>query len=527
MNLNDIIFPWMRVVALLAAMPMTSLLHGQSNGSVDTSFGTRNNWAVFDVLNGDMDIRGSVTDLLPRHDGKVVAAGYCSMVFGSGACLYRWSSNGSPDTTFGAQGAALVFVGATSTAQRQRVRALQRTNGSVFVAASCNHASFGIGICVAAVNANGAGFDTSFGGTGQTFLPLPSGYANVVLDSIALQPDGRLLVGATCYLGAVETSNSSVCVARLTSGAVFDPTFGVGNWSLTTPGPGDRLQKLQLLSDGRYFAIARCGNSDSASSICASLYTSGGGFQRTIAVDAVNLADNLEDARLFGNQLTLQWSARGSTSPYGRIYAARREFVTSVASYDNSFGGYPSTGVAGDFNLDSSNDGSAHTGSILNDGSFFFAGKCNFLDVLCTLRLTPNGILDASYGVGGRYEYAGQYGPWSTNGFGPLWKVLASRETTDRKVLVAGECKDNSDTFRPCVIRIHGGPVTARNCTMDIDGDGLINESTDGTILRRLMQGMSGSAALVGAVGATATRTTWAQVRDYLSDQCQMQVPVS
>jgi uncharacterized delta-60 repeat protein len=514
------------VYALFAWAITTSVVSAQVNGSVDTSFGTRNNWAVFDTGAGHANVSGGVTDLLPLPDGRVLAAGYCTNAgFGSGACLYRWTASGVPDTTFGAGGGALVFANASSTLGGQRVRLLRRGNGAIFVAASCVSQSFGAGICVAAVNANGAGFDLSFGSTGQTFLPIPSGYTNVILESIALQPDGKLLVGATCYVSALLSSNSSICVARLTAGAVFDSSFGVNNWSLTTAGPGDTLRKLLLLPDGRYFALATCGQTTATAFLCSGLFFANGGFQRTLSTDALGRYDALLDARVLGSQLTLQWS--GYEPSENRIYAARREAYTPAGAYDTSYGGYPSTGVAGDINMDTSNDGTAYAGAILQDGSALFAGFCNATSVslvLCTTRFNANGILDASYGNGGRFEYGGQAGPWASVGSMP--SPFSVAETPDGKVLFAGECAETTMIRRPCVIRLNGSPQTARACTMDIDGDGVINATTDGLILLRAMLGFSGTSALANAVAPGAARSTWPQVREYLFDQCRMPVSV-
>jgi hypothetical protein len=61
---------------------------------------------------------------------------------------------------------------------------------------------------------------------------------------------------------------------------------------------------------------------------------------------------------------------------------------------------------------------------------------------------------------------------------------------------------------------------------MDIDGDGVINATTDGLILLRAMLGFSGTSALANAVAPGSARSTWPQVREYLFDQCRMPVPV-
>ena len=520
-------------IAMVALVPFafataTRDCAAQVNGSVDTNFGSLNYWAVFDpVGQGDTNISGNVTELLPLPDGKVVAAGTCTFATNavSHACLYRWTAAGFPDTSFGSGGVSLTFSGAL-----QGVRAARRGNGAYVLAGVCNHPSFGYGLCAAAVNANGGGFDTSFGGTGQTFIPLPSGYASADFSSIAIQPDGKILIGATCYVGAGLTGNSAVCVTRLTTAAVFDTSFGTNNWSITTPGPGDALRKLIVLPDGRYFALAQCAaNSVTTSYLCSGLFFSNGSFQRTLVTDVANRFEQLIDARVLGSQLSLQWSTNDNVSiANSRLHAARREAYTPSGAFDTSFGGYPSSGYAGDINQDASNDGQPGTGVILRDGSFLYFGFCNFLSptpVLCTTQLTANGVLDTSYGVGGRIEYGGVLAPWAAVSLSSL-QMYTMAEAPNGKILVAGYCTDTGSAARPCVLRINGSPQTAPTCTMDIDGDGVINATTDGLILLRAMLGISGANALANAVGTGASRSTWPQVREYLFDQCRMPVPV-
>lgn len=55
---------------------------------------------------------------------------------------------------------------------------------------------------------------------------------------------------------------------------------------------------------------------------------------------------------------------------------------------------------------------------------------------------------------------------------------------------------------------------------LDADGSGEVSLLNDGLILMRAMIGLTGSAALEGAINPTATRTNWAQVRAYLNAKC-------
>ena len=59
--------------------------------------------------------------------------------------------------------------------------------------------------------------------------------------------------------------------------------------------------------------------------------------------------------------------------------------------------------------------------------------------------------------------------------------------------------------------------VTTAQCFLDLDGDGIVDPATDGLILFRTMAGLSGSSAVVGAVGSSPTRSTWNAIRPYIN----------
>jgi len=55
--------------------------------------------------------------------------------------------------------------------------------------------------------------------------------------------------------------------------------------------------------------------------------------------------------------------------------------------------------------------------------------------------------------------------------------------------------------------------------TLDIDGDCIVDPLTDGLLLTRAMIGLTCTAVTNNAIGANATRTSWAQIRLYLNQQ--------
>jgi hypothetical protein len=78
------------------------------------------------------------------------------------------------------------------------------------------------------------------------------------------------------------------------------------------------------------------------------------------------------------------------------------------------------------------------------------------------------------------------------------------------------------------VFHAGGGAATFRvvtgapfgGCSLDIDGNTIIDALTDGLMLLRAMFGLTGTSVTSNAVGPGATRSTWAQVRSYLNGNC-------
>ena len=59
---------------------------------------------------------------------------------------------------------------------------------------------------------------------------------------------------------------------------------------------------------------------------------------------------------------------------------------------------------------------------------------------------------------------------------------------------------------------------------MDIDGDSSVDAATDGLLLLRALLGLSGTAVTSGAVSPCATRTSWADIRAHLAGTCGLTV---
>ena len=68
--------------------------------------------------------------------------------------------------------------------------------------------------------------------------------------------------------------------------------------------------------------------------------------------------------------------------------------------------------------------------------------------------------------------------------------------------------------------RDSAGIPNVAQCSLDLDGNGVIDALTDGLMLTRAMFGLTGTAVTNGAIGSGATRTTWAQIRAFVNASC-------
>lgn len=62
--------------------------------------------------------------------------------------------------------------------------------------------------------------------------------------------------------------------------------------------------------------------------------------------------------------------------------------------------------------------------------------------------------------------------------------------------------------------------LPATGCSLDADGNGVVDALTDGLLMLRAMMGLTGPAATSGVIGLNATRTTWTEIRPFLNNNC-------
>jgi uncharacterized delta-60 repeat protein len=404
--------------------------------------------------------------LAAQPDGKVLLAGSCSPANGNrDFCTVRLNADGSLDNSW----AAASTIGAGKQAQAVGVdqdyaRAIVlQPDGKVLLAGNCNDGSAN-NFCAIRLSADGT-LDSTWAPT-STFGPgrlvLSVGGGNDFVTAAALQPDGKFLISGTCYNGV----NNDFCAVRLTANGTLDTSWaaasplGAGRLLVPVGGDSDAGSAMALQPDGKVLIAGGCESSPSVNAFCV--------------------------VRFNGNG-TLDTSFSGD----GKIF-----FAVVNADHDVS------------------------ALALQPDGKVLLGGRCwngsNY--DFCAVRWNTNGSLDSTWAE------------TSSFGAGRLLQPVGNGDDSgsaiallpDGKVLITGSCGPFANPSF-CVIRLDGGPFGYQNCKPDYDGDGKVLATTDALILARVALGMTSSAVTNGITfPATATRTTWSSIRNYLVTQCGM-----
>ncbi len=206
------------------------------DGSVDTSFNGSGRQTV--AFGSSNDFANAVT---LQSDGKTLVAGMTSAGPGqpSEFAITRLNLDGSLDTSFNGTG-LLTLPGAhiTSLAVQQ--------DGRILLAGPAQ-----LGAAVIRLHADGS-LDTTFNGTGTQLIQ--ADFGNVTVSDIAVQADGRIVLGGHAFLGG--SANNEYLLARLLSDGTFDTSFnGTGTSVVALGATYEYGSDLMLQTDGAMLLV--------------------------------------------------------------------------------------------------------------------------------------------------------------------------------------------------------------------------------------------------------------------------------
>jgi uncharacterized delta-60 repeat protein len=181
--------------------------------------------------------------------GLLLASGPTAWAHDSGFGLARYTADGALDQSFG--NAGVVVTRSTQRSFVANALALQ-SDGRILVAGMVSDLpSASLQLAVARYNPNGSP-DDGFGAGGIAAISV--GAAGAQASTIAVQPDGRILVGGTAF--AHGTANDEFALARFAADGNLDPSFGTGGVVSTHVGAGAAaVQSLAIQPDGRIMVV--------------------------------------------------------------------------------------------------------------------------------------------------------------------------------------------------------------------------------------------------------------------------------
>lgn len=484
-------------------------------GDLDNTFGGSFGRYYINIFPNQYD---GATAIARQPDGKLILAGTCFSGDAAQFCVVRRNADGSQDSSFGSNAfnipGAMLF-GVSSGIDEPSAIALQ-PDGKIIIAGTCiafNIRSF----CFLRMTPNGFA-DGSFGASGRINQVVGAGDAAV--RAVLIQPDGKYVLAGTCFDGTFNT----LCAARFLPNGAFDNSFGNQGRRFFSVTSDARGFAAALRGDGRILIAGSCNN---GASMCVGRLTASGNIDGSFAqVDELIPTNGIAIASSGGNDsansIAIQPDGKivlGGSCPLNGQSAFCATRLDANGFPDGDFGMLGAPDRIARFSLGTTN-AVASAVALQNDGRILLVGSClGATSDFCLLRLNDNGSADQGFG---------SFGVVKTNVIDAGDFGYATLIQPDGKIVVAGQC---AESFAPtdaamCIARYEGGPLGARNCSFDIDGDGVVLGTTDQLILSRIARGVNTSAAIGGiSLSPNATRNSWAAIRTYLVSQCAMQLP--
>ncbi len=362
-----------------------------SNGALDTSFGSVG--ILTTAIGGGNDIAQAVA---VQPDGKIVVAGYSFNGANNDFVVVRYNQDGTRDITFDGDGIATTDVGASN----DEVFALAlQPDGKIIIGGETANGT-NLDIALVRFNANGS-LDTTFDGDG--IVTTAAGPGNDLIRSIAVQADGKIVAAGTASNG----TNNDLAVVRYESNGSLDTGFdgnsGTGNGIVTTPvGTGNDIgYSVAIQRDGRivvagYYASVSTGN-DTA----LARYEADGRLDTTFGSGGIATAAFSPDT---DEALAMTLQSDGKIVIAGCIRnGGPNDYLTARFNQNGSIDTLFGTGGRTIIPFSSLLDIALGV-AVQNDGRIVAVGFASngVNNDFGVVRLNPDGMPDASFGVGGR-----------------------------------------------------------------------------------------------------------------------------
>lgn len=212
-----------------------ALLRFTSNGVLDSGFAGGGRTVI--PIGGGLDAAYAVT---VQADGRILLGGYSTVGAYTDFALVRCNENGSVDSSFGAGGRVITPIGSSHDIA---YAIAVHPDGRILLAGSAVNGSY-TDFAIARYTSNGV-LDTSLAGIGKVTTSLA---LNDVAYAMEVQPDGKILLAGN---GSNGTS-TDFALARYSNNGVLDGGFGASGKLLIPVGTAnDVATAVALQPDGK------------------------------------------------------------------------------------------------------------------------------------------------------------------------------------------------------------------------------------------------------------------------------------
>ena len=488
------------IAALGLAVTATAFAAG---GDFDTTWSPSGNPAgLARFIAGGSESRSEA--MLVTETNAVFVAGYCQNS-NSDVCVSKRNFAGGADTSFAGTG-TMTITGFGNSYANAITRDRQ---GNLWIGGICA----GNG-CIFKASSSG-GFFVNVGSNGLIAVPQLRW-----VQAMTMTADGKILIGGVC----TNTGAGLPCLGRLLTDGTFDPSFNGGAMWVWSALRGGAVKTMIPRSDGRAYVGATCdvGVTVTSNRMCY-----------------IDMAPNGTPAATY--TATIPGSTAATMG--GMVLAADGALVAAGTCSEVSTGNlrgclfrhHPVTGIDTAFGTSGYVTGVTLGATAMSvyglaereDGSLIMVTQC----MASTTPFQRYGICLAAFAANG--SPSPQFGGQSTRLLDteptPIsgssqasWLGTSAAITGDGKLMTAGSCFAGVSSPQSCIARLQLESTPGTRCTMDLDGSNTTGASSDGVLLMRMLLGLSGNAAITGALSSNASRLTWAGVRDYAGLHCRL-----
>lgn len=234
-----------------------------------------------------------------QSDGKIVMTGYTFNGTGTGLAVVRYNSNGTLDNSFNGNGIAVIQRG--DVYLEGQSLAVQ-SDGKIVACATTKLPLNEYDILVIRLNANGSA-DSTFDNDGivtTDFCYHDNAY------SVAIQNDGKIVVGGTSYDTVNVTMGKNVMLIRYKSNGSVDSSFGRNGKVITNvTSQTDIAYAVTIQSNGKILTVGQSTDGVANFSIILTRHHSDGSLDSSFGYNGLVIT-NMAYMHEFGEAVALQ-----------------------------------------------------------------------------------------------------------------------------------------------------------------------------------------------------------------------------